>query len=58
MTVTFLSKLNGKTVEVKEVKDFKAGDSWLSTTGYGVHYTDGTYSLYSYTAWELAKVEQ
>lgn len=58
MTITFRSKLNGEVGKIEDVKDITVGDTWLSTTGYGVHYSDRTYSLYSYTAWELVKVEQ
>lgn len=59
MTIIFESKIGDKkTIEVKDVRDFTTGESWLGTTGYGVHYEDGTYSLYSNTSWHLVMVRQ
>ncbi len=58
MTIIFASKHNDTFAEVPGVKFFTTDTETLGDKGYGVHYEDGTFSLYSYKSWELAMVKQ
>ena len=58
MRITFENKLNGKTIEVKDVKAVKTDVTCLGNKGYGVSYEDGTFSLYRDDEWNLVMAEQ
>lgn len=59
MTITFKSKLGNKDIHIIEnVKAVIPGRWFFGEDAYGVDYTDGTFSQFNYSSWELIKVEQ
>lgn len=58
MTVTFESKINGEMLDVENVQFFTTDSECLGMKGISIHYTDGTFNLFSKTAWKLVMVKQ
>lgn len=53
MIITFENKQSGKISKAENVSSFSTGCTALGRTGFGVNYTDGTFSLFPGSEWRL-----
>lgn len=58
MTITFENKHTEDIIIVDDVKFFTTDSECLGVKGFSVHYNDGTFNLYSDSAWRLIMVKQ
>ncbi len=56
MTITLRGKHTDKAIVITDVTSITPDVKCLGVTGFDIHYTDGTFNVYSNKSWDLVSV--